>query len=70
MKEKEKKEYSLPTLLLVTGCCFLLFAIFLRILDGVSVKFFLRTGFIIFVSGVLTGTYILMHKKTEQRRAN
>lgn len=67
MEEKEMREFSLPTLLLVTGFCFLSFALVLQILDGVNMRLFLWIGFIIFVSGLLTGVYILIDKKTKQR---
>jgi len=67
MEKKEIREFSIPAMLLVTGFCFLSFALVLRILDGVSMKFFRRTGFIIFLSGVLTGVHILIDKK--KRRA-
>ncbi len=67
MEEKEMGEFSLPALLLVTGFCFLTFALVLRILDGINMKLFLRIGFITFISGVSTGVCILLDKKTEQR---
>jgi hypothetical protein len=69
MEEKEMEGFSLTTLFLVTGFCFLSFALALRILDSVTNKLFLWIGFITFVSGVLTGTCILIDKKTEQRKA-
>ena len=70
MDEKEKEEYFLTDLLLVTGFCFLSFTMALRILDSVNMKLFLWIGFITFVSGVLTGTCILIDKKQYSERQN
>ena len=67
MEEKEMREFSLPALLLVTGFCFLSFALVLRVLDGVNMKLFFMIGFITFVSGFITGVFILIDKKAEQR---
>jgi hypothetical protein len=67
MKKKESIEYFLPALLLVTGFCFLSFAMVLKILDGVNTKFFLRAGFTILLAGAFSGLCILIDKKTELR---
>ena len=67
MEEKEIRGFSIPALLLVTGTCFLLFTLALRILDGVIMKFFLETGFLTFLAGVITGVFILIRKKPQER---
>lgn len=65
MEEEVKSEFFLTALLLVTGFCFLTFALSLRILDGVNSKFFLWFGIITFMAGVLTGAFMLFEKKAE-----
>lgn len=65
-------KFYLTWLLLVTGFSFLLFALLLRIVDGLSVKLFLRIGLISFVLGLLTGAITLRNmtikKKRKERR--
>lgn len=48
---------------LVTGLCFLSFDIFFKIVDGENSKFFLWTYRIAFISCLLAGFFILIHKK-------
>jgi hypothetical protein len=67
MEEREIKGFNLMVLLFVTSFCFTSFAQVLRMLDGVDMKFFLRIGFITFVSGVFIGLCVLIDKKTEHR---
>ena len=64
MEKNEDREYSLPTLLLVTGFCFLSFALGLKIFDGLNMKLFFRIGFLIFISGILSGVYIFIDKRS------
>ena len=66
MDEKDINGFSIPTLLLTTGASFLLFALVLRILDGVIMKFFIDTGVLAFLAGVITGVFILIRKKTQE----
>ena len=63
MEEKEVSIFSLTALLLVTGFCFLSFALALKILDGVTNKLFIWTGIICLASGVLTSLCIFIDKK-------
>ena len=66
MEEKDIRGFSIPALLLVTGTCFLSFALVLKILDGVIMTFFLDTGFFTFLAGVITGVGIVTRKKSQE----
>ena len=70
MEEKEMKGFSLMTLFLVTGLCFLSFTLFLRIIDDIIIKNFLWIGLITFSLGLLTGADILIYKKTKPAKTN
>ncbi len=63
MEEIEEKDFSLPTLLWVTGFCFLSFTLLIRILDGVIITFFMWFGLATFVSGSLSEAVILLTSK-------
>ncbi|HMK27909.1 MAG TPA: hypothetical protein VK483_17880 [Chitinophagaceae bacterium] len=66
MEEKNIRAFSIPALLLVTGTCFLSFALLLKILDGVIMTFFLDTGFLTFLAGVIAGVFIMIRKRSKE----
>jgi len=61
MEEKEIKEFTLPALLLVTGICFLLFDLFLRITQSAGNKLFLCIGIITLSCGVVITASVLIN---------
>jgi len=69
MEEKELKQFSWTGLFLVTGICFLIFSIAMRILEGQTVPFFTWIGIACMLLGSLNGigTFIMRaeHKKEE-----
>jgi hypothetical protein len=67
MEEKEMKKFSFMALPLVTGFCFLSFALVLKILDGINNKFFLWIGLITLASGILTGFFNKFVNKTRKQ---
>lgn len=71
MKEKNDISQSfLNDLLLVTGICFLLFTLLLKILDGIIIKPFFWIGFTSFGVGLVAWVFFLINKKIRKDKNN
>lgn len=68
-EQQDIKSFSLAALLLVTGFCFLLFTLLLRIADGVSTRLFLWIGIVTFVAGLLAGGATLRSRTNKKNKS-
>jgi hypothetical protein len=53
MEDMEKNEFSWTTLFFVTGACFCIFSVILRLLDATHVTIFSRIGIAMISLGIL-----------------
>jgi len=69
MVEKHAREFYPTFLFLVTGFSFLLFTLYLRLVDDLNIKLFLWIGLGSFVLGLLTGVNTLVNR-ARRNKAN
>ena len=69
-EEKEMREFSWSNLFLVTGCCFLVFAGMMKIIEGSVHPIFLRIGLVCLFLRFLSFLYKWQAKKFPARKSS
>ena len=67
MEEKEMKEFSWTGMFLVTGFCFFLFRLILKILDGTEPRIFLMIGSVSLFLGLLNAAAARSMSRTHDK---